>query len=360
MSAKHCSPNTGSGYTCFDYPGLVAVVQMYNRKYPTTPIHIVKNKRVLWEALRDKIGEKSNSYSELSWMENKFLNSKELKKFFRTKKPPSWKANPNQWLSTLDINNVLKQYETNSDYLFVGAVPIDFDTRFSIGLCVVDELCNINLERIYMDGYRKIGVVFNMDPHDMPGSHWVSLFINLNNGGIYYFDSSGNPPPSQIEALMERVRKMGNKLIIDKIISLNHFETTHQDVLTYEKMDKCIYTVNADCLFCDNSINFTQCTSGKQAGRRQLFDIKNCLKIRNRYLIRTSIDLPAKSGQFTHTGFKKLYNNIPFQREDSECGVYSIFFQTQLLTGKSFHDVITNIVDDVTINKQRDFYFRAE
>ena len=235
MSAKHCAPNRPASYTCFSFEALAHVVQMYNKKYPNSPIRMVKNKRMLWEALRDKIGQKANCYNEFSWLKNNFLNSKEFQKFFRTKKPEGWKDNPHQWLSTLDINNVLKQYEENSDYLFVGAVPIDFDTRFSIGLCVVDELCNIDLEKIYLDGYRKIGVVFNMDPHNMPGSHWVSLFINLNNGGVYYFDSSGNPPPRQIEALMERVRIMGNNLILDNIISLHHFDKTHCDTIRYQK-----------------------------------------------------------------------------------------------------------------------------
>ena len=33
-----------------------------------------------------------------------------------------------EWLSTIDINQVLKQYEEKyADFLFLGAVPIDFD-----------------------------------------------------------------------------------------------------------------------------------------------------------------------------------------------------------------------------------------
>ena len=43
-----------------------------------------------------------------------------------------------------------------------------------------------------------MGIVFNLDPHDKPGSHWVSMYVDLNNGGIYYFDSYGYKPLKEI------------------------------------------------------------------------------------------------------------------------------------------------------------------
>ena len=51
-----------------------------------------------------------------------------------------------------------------------------------------------------------MGIVFNTDPHYKDGEHWISLFVNLsgshlnNNPGIYYFDSFGRKPPTQIKA----------------------------------------------------------------------------------------------------------------------------------------------------------------
>lgn len=36
------------------------------------------------------------------------------------------------------------------------------------------------------------GIVINLDPHDKPGSHWVSLY--LNGKQIDFFDSYGLPP----------------------------------------------------------------------------------------------------------------------------------------------------------------------
>ena len=35
----------------------------------------------------------------------------------------------------------------------------------------------------------KIGVIFNLDKHDQSGSHWVAMFIDLENKFFFYFDS---------------------------------------------------------------------------------------------------------------------------------------------------------------------------
>jgi hypothetical protein len=35
--------------------------------------------------------------------------------------------------------------------------------------------------------------VFNLDPHDEPGSHWVAVFLSRRNHADY-FDSFGRPP----------------------------------------------------------------------------------------------------------------------------------------------------------------------
>ena len=56
-------------------------------------------------------------------------------------------------------------------------------------------------------GKNKIAIVFNLDRHDQPGSHWVSLFINLECKYIFYFDSAGNPIPEEIKVLKYRLIK---------------------------------------------------------------------------------------------------------------------------------------------------------
>ena len=103
-----------------------------------------------------------------------------LKKSFKPIKPKSWNSNKFEWLSTTDIENVIKQYENEyPNFRFIGAVPIDFDSTYGVGQCIVNELCKINLKKMLLAKIFQIGIVFNLDKHDQDGSHWVSMFIDL-------------------------------------------------------------------------------------------------------------------------------------------------------------------------------------
>ncbi len=52
-----------------------------------------------------------------------------------------------------------------------------------------------------------------------------------------------------------------------------------------------------------------------------------------------------------------FFNNIRHQRKYSECGMYSIYFITELLQGRDFGDVIKTIVPDDTVNSYRKLFF---
>ena len=54
-------------------------------------------------------------------------------------------------------------------------------------------------------------------------------------------------------------------------------------------------------------------------------------------------------------------NNVRHQYKNSECGVYCIYFLTSLLEGKTFENVINNIVDDDNMNaKRNDFFVKTQ
>ena len=59
----------------------------------------------------------------------------------------------------------------------------------------------------------KTGIIFNLDKHDEPGSHWVCAFIDLDKSAAYYFDSYGYEPPAEIAALLKRCKDQGCKNI---------------------------------------------------------------------------------------------------------------------------------------------------
>ena len=57
--------------------------------------------------------------------------------------------------------------------------PMDFDLKQGNSCVFYGDLCNIDLKQHMDDGKHKIGSVFNLDDHDEPGSHWVSLYMEL-------------------------------------------------------------------------------------------------------------------------------------------------------------------------------------
>lgn len=54
---------------------------------------------------------------------------------------------------------------------------------------------------------------------------------------------------------------------------------------------------------------------------------------------------------------KFAYNNIVHQRENTECGVYSIYFISEMLKGEKFHEFIKKIKRDSYMKKLRNFFF---
>ena len=132
-----------------------------------------------------------------------FIKNKAVKKHtFRPKMPSSWKNNKYEWLSTDDINVVMKQYEKKyPDFRFMGTVPVDC----YIGSSLSCELSNLDVNKVFKK-INKMGVVFNLDYSYQPGSHWVGLFVNDNKKHIVYFDSVGTPPPPEIENMMKKIK----------------------------------------------------------------------------------------------------------------------------------------------------------
>jgi uncharacterized protein Veg len=153
--------------------------------------------------------------------------------------PLSWKKNKTEWLTTTDINSVMKQYENKyKNFKFIGPVPIDFDYEYSVGQCIVNELCNINIATLLNRNIKKVGIIFNLDPHNKPGSHWVALYLDLVRYKVYYFDSYGMEPPSEIKKLVERIQEQGTNL--GKNIEYKYNQTRHQ----YKNSECGVYSMH--------------------------------------------------------------------------------------------------------------------
>jgi hypothetical protein len=137
----------------------------------------------------------------------------DMKNSFAPESPHEWKKNPNEWLSSIVIMDVMKQYEkAYKCFEFIGPSPIDFDTKMLYGECVWEELCNFSLKNQIKNGKTKIGIIFNTDPHNKPGQHWISMFINIKKRQIFFFDSTGDKPAPEIMVLVERIKKEGENM----------------------------------------------------------------------------------------------------------------------------------------------------
>jgi hypothetical protein len=133
--------------------------------------------------------------------------------------PDSWKKKPNEWLSSVDIMKIMKQYENKyNDFEFLGPSPIDYDAHKYNGECVWEELCEFSLKKTLDNGKKRVGIIFNLDPHYKQGSHWVAVYIDTIIGEVYYFDSYGKNTsygtkvPSQIKKFMKNVQLQSIKI----------------------------------------------------------------------------------------------------------------------------------------------------
>lgn len=55
-------------------------------------------------------------------------------------------------------------------------------------------------------GYSYFGCVLNVDTYDGGGKHWVSLFVDVPNKTLEYFDSVGRPPFEDVTKWMEKAK----------------------------------------------------------------------------------------------------------------------------------------------------------
>lgn len=254
--SKYCSPSNKEkdNFTCFSKSALIRIITSFNKNNSINPITIKKHytKNKLWSIMDEKM--KSKCKEEWCWITQSFVDiniRNELKNLFRPKKPIKWKTHPREWLNSLDIENVMNQYqEKHDDFIFIGPVPINFDHTFSSGNCVTDELCNIDTSKLHKKGKRKIAVIFNLDKHDEPGSHWNALFVDSNRKGIYFFDSYASVPPKEIKVLMDRLQEQYKKANIK-------MKQEHNTIRNQYKDSECgVYCLNFIVKMLESSISF--------------------------------------------------------------------------------------------------------
>jgi len=223
-----CSPKPKdqvNPFSCYTDATLYKLRDHWNARHPDAKINS-NDAKVIHQQLTNYFKGVCNR--ESCWMKQKveFGDIKhELTDSFAPVSPSEWEKNPNEWLTSVDIMNVMKQYEhAYKCFDFLGPSPIDFDTRKMYGECVWDELCNFNLAHQLNTGKTKIGMIFNTDPHDKPGQHWISMFVDVKKQMIFFFDSVGDKIPKQVMALVKRIQEQGLAMTppINFVFDQNH------------------------------------------------------------------------------------------------------------------------------------------
>jgi len=283
MSNK-CAPNryNSKNNTCFRDDEIIEMSKAYNRyvsKQKLSPerlkqygsaelIEINDDVKILLEKLKKRF-ENICSGDEQCITKQAFMNEivvNEMREFFDDAFRPKGPNDPKEWLSTDDINGIMEQYRhVYPDFMFLGAVPLDCN---DLSFC---SLYKINFDEHINKNINRIGIIFNLDKHGEPGSHWVALYINIANGEIFFCDSMGKKP-------------------IENIV------TVINDFKEYYKK-----------------------------------------KSRNDVIYK--------------------YNTQRYQKDGSECGIYSCNFLIRILAGEPYEKIIENYLDFTEINSCRNVYF---
>jgi len=216
LTRVNCSPkdkNEIKNFTCYTENSLFKLRDKWNTRHPYEKI-TTNDPKEIHKLLANYLSNVCNK--ESCWLKQNHEFGKldeDFKDSFAPESPYEWKKNPNEWLSSMDIINVMKQYEkAYKCFDFIGPSPIDFDKKKVYGECVWEELCNFNLKQQIKEGKTKVGIIFNTDPHDKPGEHWISMFINIKKGKIFFFDSVGRKAPSEIMKFVEKIKMQGKQL----------------------------------------------------------------------------------------------------------------------------------------------------
>lgn len=212
-----CSPKKKDdilSYTCYTSKSLHKLKNIWNKRHPDEKI-LTNKPYEIWNKLKFYMKETCNN--EQCWLKHKCLKEHvdlDVKKHtFAPSQPITWKKKPNEWLTSVDINRFMKQYEkTYKSFEFLGPSPIDYDHHMMYDECVWEELCKFDLSKYLNKGKTNIGIIFNLDPHYKEGSHWVAVYIKARNKGIYYFDSYGEKTPKRILKFMKNVQKQSSQL----------------------------------------------------------------------------------------------------------------------------------------------------
>ena len=217
--------------SCYTSETLTELKNAYNRNHQSnTNLITAGDPNVIVAELDNKLSNKCKA--ESCWLDALHIrDAQHIKKTqFAPKHPASWNKNPREWLSNHDIDAAMEQYvAAYPNFMSVPASAIDYDYRMPNGRCVAQALCQFSLSNSIAKRINKVGIIFNLDKHNLGGSHWVALFIDIAQKYIFFFDSAGANIPRDTQKFIAEVERQGKALHppIKFTVRSNH-PITHQ------------------------------------------------------------------------------------------------------------------------------------
>jgi hypothetical protein len=225
IKSKISSSNKTYNYSCFSIGDLRKIAKQTNKKYGTK-IKPENYKETDKLKLLKKI-YKSIEMQNMTVDKKQMINNDKITKKIKNIKKHELEGKT-VWLSNFDIYNVMEQYmKLYDDFIFLGAVPIDF-ADFS------NSLSNIKINKL-IKNKKRIGIVFNTDPSYEPGEHWISCFICFHSNTICFFDSVGTRPPKEVINFFDKIIKQSKDIGINlkKIINKREIQKNNHSCGIY-------------------------------------------------------------------------------------------------------------------------------
>jgi hypothetical protein len=217
--ASVCAHGRESGITCYNKMELLLIAEQIEYiEGRTLQFKRNEDKVELWKDIAAYMKSKYNCKDEICWVQT--LKLQEIEKTaFKPKLPNEWlQCNKsfapnnncmNTWLSNLEIDEVMTQFQTNiKNFDYLGANPIDFANLHG------KKINTFSIEKAIADKKNKIGIIFNTDPSYRGGQHWICAFIDLENKELNYFDSYGSDGtyPKEVNDFFTKVIEEGKKI----------------------------------------------------------------------------------------------------------------------------------------------------
>ncbi len=200
--ASSQSNGSSSVSTCFSYQSLAKIARRFNEANPDDKITLHRSRDKLWREIQKRTPECND---ERCWIRSRFIPTSDRNTLLEDFKPPLPKGKYD-WLNTDDIEHVLKSYErVFRKFVFLGAYPIDFQTVYGRKFNPLD------VNGLLQSGKRTAGLVLNLDRSDQPGSHWVAIYLDLQNRVMEYYDSYGVRAGKHVKAFLESLSARDGK-----------------------------------------------------------------------------------------------------------------------------------------------------